>query len=74
MTKVTFFFDEDLIKKSRKYARSKGKSLNELITELLLKELGQQNTNWFDYVFDLMDKTNANSGGKIMEREDLYKK
>ncbi len=74
MPNVTLSFDEGLLKKSRKYAQKRGKSLNDLIRELLAREISQNKTDWLDYCYLLMDRAGANSRGKRWARKDLYEK
>ncbi len=72
MPNVTLSFDDDLLKKGRKHAQKRGKSLNALIRELLSKEVNRKDDKWTDHWFSLMDKANANSRGKKWSREDIY--
>jgi len=72
MPNVTLSFSDDLLKKGRKHAQKKGKSLNALIRELLSKEIDNKDEAWLENCFSIMDKTGANSKGKSWSREDLY--
>jgi ribonuclease D len=72
MPNLTLSFNEDLLKKSRKYAKEKGISLNSLIRELLTKTIQNNSTEWLDDCFKIMDKSAANSYGEYWKREDLY--
>ncbi|MBK8946700.1 MAG: hypothetical protein IPM32_15710 [Ignavibacteriae bacterium] len=72
MPNLTLSFNEDLLNKSRKYAKEKGISLNTLIREMLTKTVQNDSTNWLDDCFKVMDKSSANSYGKKWNREDLY--
>lgn len=74
MPNITLSVDKDLLKKGRKYAQKKGKSLNSLIRELLTKEVEGKNSEWLDQFFELMDKANANSKGRKWNREEIYEK
>lgn len=72
MPNLTLSIDENLLKKSRDYAKSKGISLNNLVRELLSKTVQNNSTDWLDECFKVMDKSSANSYGKKWKREDLY--
>ncbi|MFO7447952.1 MAG: DUF6364 family protein [Ignavibacteriaceae bacterium] len=74
MPNITLSIDENLLKKSRKYAQKRGKSLNSLVRDLLNRELEERDSIWLDEVFLLMDKTKANSKGQKWSREELYEK
>lgn len=72
MPNLTISFDEDLLKKSREYAKKNGISLNKLIRELLNKTVENNSTDWLDECFKVMDSTSANSYSTKWKREDLY--
>lgn len=74
MANVTLSLDDSLIKKGRKHAQKRGKTLNGLIRELLSKEIEHKDTGWLDHCFSLMDQTKANSKGARYKREDLYER
>jgi len=72
MSNVTISIDDNLLKKSRKYAQSHGTSLNSLIRDFLKEKVENSSTNWLDECFNLMDRAKGNSEGKKWNREDLY--
>lgn len=74
MANVTLSFDDNLLKRGRKYAQKRGKSLNGLLRELLSKEIEQKNSDWLEQLFILMDRSKANSKGRKWTREDLYER
>jgi hypothetical protein len=63
-----------LLKRGRKYAQRRGKSLNGLLRELLSKEIEQKDADWLDHCFAMMGGTKANSKGRRWKREELYEK
>lgn len=72
MGNVTISINDDLLKKSRKYATKRNTSLNALIRRLLRMTVESDSDQWLDECFSLMDQANANSGGKKWKRSDLY--
>ena len=73
MANVTLSIEDDLLKKSRKYAQAHDVSLNRLVRRLLKQTvLENQNAERLEECFDLADKANGHSRGKAWKREDLY--
>lgn len=70
--KVTLFLDDDILEKSREYARGRNLSLNSLILQLLMQEIGGDSENWLSECFGLMDKAGGNSAGRGLRRVDFY--
>jgi hypothetical protein len=72
MPDITFSLDEELLDKSRKYAREHGISLNTLLRRLLEEHLRQSSSDWIDECFRLMDGACATSRDERWKREELY--
>lgn len=74
MANITLSFNDTLLKRGRKYAQRRGKSLNGLLRELLSKEIEDKDADWLNHCFAMMDETKANSKGRRWKREALYEK
>lgn len=74
MANITLSFNDTLLKRGRKYAQKRGKSLNGLLRELLSKEIEHKDADWINYCFLMMDQSKANSKGRRWNREELYEK
>jgi hypothetical protein len=74
MANVTLSIKDSLIKKGRKHAKKRGKTLNGLIRELLSKEIEHKNADWLEHCFSLMDKAKINSKGIVWSREELHER
>lgn len=61
MANVTISIDDDLINKSRKYARMHNTSHNAMICHLIRKTVKSGSGEWLDECYSLMDKANANT-------------
>lgn len=72
MPNITLSIDEQLLRKSRKYAETHNNSLNALIRKLLTQTVEKSSKSWLDDSFKLADKIKATSKGKRWKREDLY--
>lgn len=74
MANITMSIDDELLKKSRKYAARHNTSLNALIRQLLKKEVGFGSKEWLNECLSLMDQIDVNSEGKKWKRSDLYER
>ncbi len=74
MANVTLSMEDSLIRKGRKHAQKKGKTLNGLIRELLSKEIEEKNTEWLDRCFSLMDTVNIKSKREKWKRDELHER
>ncbi len=74
MANVTLSLDDSLIKKGRKHAQKRGKTLNGLIRELLSKEIEHKNTDWLDHCFMLIDQAKIDTKGIKWTREELHER
>jgi hypothetical protein len=74
MAKITLLIDNALLMKGQKYAELLGISLNELIIDLLEKEVTQSSKNWLQELFEYADQRAGNSRGEKRKREDLYER
>ena len=72
MSNITMSIDDDLLKKSRKYAAKHYTSLNALVRQLITKAVKSGSQEWLDECFSLMDQSSGNSEGKKWKRNDLY--
>lgn len=72
MKNITISIDDEVLEAGRKYAQKHNMSLNSLIRKLLSQAVMSSSQNWLDDCFQLMDRTNANSGGRKWRREELY--
>ena len=74
MANITLSIDDDLLKKSRKYASKNNTSLNSMIRQLLKNAVESGSREWLDECFQLMDEANGNSKGKKWKRSELYER
>jgi len=74
MANITLSFNDTLLKRGRKYAQKRGKSLNGLIRELLSNEIEHKDGDWLNHCFSMMDQIKANSKGRRWNREELHEK
>jgi len=74
MANVTMSIDDELLKKSRKYAARHNTSLNALIRQLLKNEVESGSKEWLDECISLMDQIDVTSDGKKWTRSDLYER
>lgn len=72
MANVTISIDDDLLKRSRHFARIHNTSLNSLIRRLLKNQVESNSSDWLNECFILMDQMNISSEGKKWYREELY--
>lgn len=72
MPSITISIDEELMKRGKEYAIRHQTSLDNLILTLLEDVVKPRETGWLDECFRLMDRAQANSGGKTWRREDAY--
>ncbi len=72
MPDITISLDENLLMYGHRYAEKHHMSLNSLIQKLLSETVTPRSNDWLDECFKLMDRANANSGGKQWCRGDLY--
>lgn len=71
MPNITISLDEDLLKAGRRYAEKHHRSMNALIRRLLEQTIKLRSKDWFNECFELMDRSQANSGGQRWKWEDL---
>jgi len=74
MSTVTISLNDDLLKKSRKYAEEHNTSLNDLIRTLLLKTVENNQRQNIDELLNLMDKNSFSLKGKKFSREETYER
>ena len=74
MPNITIAIDEDTLKASREYARSRNTSLNALIREMLRQRVARSGTEWLEQCFALMDQTGAVSDGRRWTRDELHER
>ena len=72
MKNITISIDDEVLEAGRKYAQRHSMSLNTLIRKLLAQTVLPSSKTWLDECFQLMDRANANSGGRRWKREELY--
>lgn len=74
MANITLSLQDDLLKKSRQYARKHNTSLNALIKDLITKQVqANQTENNIEEFIRLAEKANVSSKGKKRwTRNDLY--
>ena len=68
MGSIELFLDEDLLRTVHAYTRPQSLSLNDLITNLLVKTFSVKDSRWLADIFLLMDKANVSSDGDGYER------
>ncbi len=72
----TIYLEPELHKALKIKAAESSKSISELVNEAVKESLAgyaeENETDWLDQFFQLMDKAEADSGGTRWKREDLY--
>ena len=70
---ITLSIDEELAERARAVAAGRGKSLNQLVRDLLENETGRHDGEGRARVLDELWSTSAGrSGGERFHREDAY--
>jgi hypothetical protein len=74
MANLTLSIDDQLLNKSREYAKSHHTSLNNLIRNLLTQTIGAENRmqSRIAECLAMAESANGHSQGKKWKREDLY--
>ncbi|MFT5466292.1 MAG: hypothetical protein ACI8UO_001390 [Verrucomicrobiales bacterium] len=72
MANVTLSIDDELLVRGRRYADSRGTSLNALLRQLLDETTSKPDAVVDEMVERLRDST-GNSGGEKIVRSDLYR-
>lgn len=72
MANITLSIDEDLLKRSRSYARSRGTSLNALVRNLLSNAASAPDTS-VDFLIERLKKSSGDSKGVKISREELHR-
>ena len=72
MKNITISIDDEVLEAGRDYARRHKISLNALVRKLLAQTVLPSSQNWLDECFQLMDRADADSGGRRWKREELY--
>lgn len=70
---ITLSIDEELVERARAIAAGRGKSLNQLVRELLENETGRHDGEGRARLLDeLWASSSGRSGGERFRREDVY--
>ena len=72
MANITLSLEDDVLKRSREYARARGLSLNALVRQLLERAVSVPQDGSIDELFRLMDDLKADSRGRRWTREEIY--
>jgi hypothetical protein len=72
MSNITLSVDDELLEKSREYARRHRISLNSLIRTLLKRTVDQDSSLWLEDAFEKADEVNIYSGESRWTRDELY--
>ena len=72
MANLTLSIPEDLLKRGRRYARSRGTSLNALIRKLLSETVSSPDLS-IDSMIERLKNGAGDSGGKKISREELHR-
>jgi plasmid stability protein len=70
---ITLSLDEELLKKSREYARLHHTSLNHMVREILKEKVENRSSGWLEEAFGIMDGMKVKRTGTAWKREDLYR-
>ena len=70
MTNVTLSMSESLRDRARAYARGRGTSLNQLVRDLLEKEVGDHESPRILEMFRLADEMGLRAEGGFLTREE----
>ncbi len=73
MANVTLSLSDDLVRAGREYAERHGTSLNALIRELLERQVSVSKKAKLKALFELADRTGANSRGWKWNREEIQR-
>ena len=69
---LTITLPKRLAEAARAYARRHGTTLENLIRQLLDRELAADDAAWVDDIFARMDQAGGDSRGATWSRDDLY--
>ncbi|MEI6071690.1 MAG: DUF6364 family protein [Verrucomicrobiae bacterium] len=72
MANITLSIDEDLLNRSRSYARARGTSLNALVRSLLSDSSSAPDTS-VDFLIERLKKSSGDSKGVKISREELHR-
>jgi hypothetical protein len=72
MANITLSIEDEVLRRSREYARAHGVSLNALVRQLLERAVTAPPEGSTDELFRLMDDLKADSRGKRWTRDELY--
>jgi len=72
MANITLSIDEDLLNRSRSYARSRGTSLNALVRSLLSNFTSTPDTS-VDFLIERLKKSSGDSKGVKISRGELHR-
>jgi len=72
MANITLSIDEDLLNRSRSYARARGTSLNALVRSLLSNAAFAPDAS-VDFLIERLKKSSGDSKGVKFSREDLHR-
>jgi metal-responsive CopG/Arc/MetJ family transcriptional regulator len=72
MKNITLSMPEDLLRKSREYAKKQGTTLNSLVRELLRKYVQQGEQSGIEQFIQSTESLSLKTKGKDWKRDDLY--
>ena len=72
MKNVTLSMSETLLERGRKYAVERGTTLNQLIRDLLAREISEGEPLATQRLFELADELGLRSDGTYLSREDAH--
>lgn len=74
MKNVTLSMSESLLDQGRLYAREHGTTLNQLIRDLLAREISKDESQAVQRLFENADKLGLRSDGPYLSRDELHER
>ncbi|MDH5399724.1 MAG: DUF6364 family protein [Cyclobacteriaceae bacterium] len=74
MKKITLSIPEDVLRRSREYAKKQGITLNQMVRNFLRQTIADQNENMEDRLDKIMDEMGVDTKNLDYNREDLYER
>jgi len=73
MKNITLSIPDELLRKSREYAKKQGKSLNDMVRELLRKTINENKYDYLNVIEDSLEEMGIDTRIPF-KREELYER
>jgi len=74
MKNITLSIPEDVLRRSREYAKKQGITLNQMVRNFLRQTIADQNENMEARLDKIMDEMGVDTKNLDYNREDLYER